>query len=705
MVAASRLELWGGLECTVSRIGDRWRDQSVETGHHARPDDLNRIAALGIRTLRYPVVWETISPDAPDLCEWGWHDDRLGRMRELGLAPIAGLLHHGSGPRYTNLLDPAFPLLFARHAGKVAQRYPWISLYTPVNEPLTTARFSGLYGHWYPHGTSYRDFLQALVAQCHATVLALRAIRRVNPAAQLVQTDDLGRTFSTPPLAYQAEHENERRWLTFDLLSGRVDRHHPWWGILQGNGVLDAHLQLFLEADCTPDIIGINHYLTSERFLDGRIARYPEHFWGGNGVERYADVEAVRVPDPGGELGPAARLKEAWERYKRPIAVTEVHHGCTRDEQLRWLSEVWCAAETLRKQGADIRAVTVWSMFGATDWNSLLTKADGIYEPGIFDVRGPDPRPTALARAAAALARDGGFDDPVLDRPGWWRRPDRFYRPVKARRSIAAANAPRHLLILAEGTPAGEAFSRIATARGLDHKLARLKSVVQLISKDGLLDGERPWAIIDPQAAAPENLLSLCSQKGIRYLGISTAEVFAGRVGQPYREDDAPDAHDPNGRRAACAEARVTAFCPGALVVRAGPLFGPWDEDNFATRMLRALAAGRRLRAQTEIVSPSYLPDLVHVSLDLLMDWERGVWHLPNAGQASWAELAATLANRVGLPAPRSRPATVGEFPVAALHSRRGMLLPPLASALDRFVNECEIDWRATPDVVGIAAE
>jgi len=107
----------------------------------------------------------------------------------------------------------------------------------------------------------------------------------------------------------------------------------------------------------------------------------------------------------------------------------------------------------------------------------------------------------------------------------------------------------------------------------------------------------------------------------------------------------------------------------------------------------------------TEIVSPSYLPDLVHVALDLLIDGERGFWHLPNPGQASWADLALGLADRAGLSPPHpTRPASL-KGRISALHSRRGVLLPPLASALDRFVGECEIDWKATRDVVQVAAE
>ena len=155
-------------------------------------------------------------------------------------------MHHGSGPSHTNLLDPAFPLLLAEYAEAVARRYPWIDRYTPVNEPLTTARFSGLYGHWYPHGRDTQSFARALLHQCRGVVLAMERIRSINSHAQLVQTDDLGKVFSTRLLAYQAKFENERRWLTYDLLCGRVRRGHPLWKFLINDaGIRQDELAFF----------------------------------------------------------------------------------------------------------------------------------------------------------------------------------------------------------------------------------------------------------------------------------------------------------------------------------------------------------------------------------------------------------------------------------------------------------------------------
>ncbi|MDQ6780693.1 MAG: dTDP-4-dehydrorhamnose reductase, partial [Candidatus Eremiobacteraeota bacterium] len=118
------IALWGGVECTVNRLGSAYHDQLERNGHAARPQDLGRIAALGIRTLRYPVLWERIAPHGLTSADWSWPDQRLAQMRRLGIEPIVGLLHHGSGPHNTDLLDKDFAPKFAAFAEAVAHRYP-----------------------------------------------------------------------------------------------------------------------------------------------------------------------------------------------------------------------------------------------------------------------------------------------------------------------------------------------------------------------------------------------------------------------------------------------------------------------------------------------------------------------------------------------------------------------------------------------------
>ncbi len=729
------LEVWAGVECTVNRVGDEYFDQLERNGHATRLDDLDLFAELGVRAIRYPVLWERTAPNGLDSADWSWADERLGRLRELGIRPIVGLVHHGSGPRHTSLIDPAFPEKLAEFARAVADRYPWVTHYTPVNEPLTTARFSGMYGHWYPHGQDELTFARTLLTECHATVLSMRAIREVNPAAQLVQTEDLGKTHSTPLLAYQAEFENERRWVSIDLLCGRLNPSSVMWKHLRDFvGVDEAELHWFLENPCPPDVLGINHYLTSERFLDERLERYPACFHGGNGRHRYADVEAVRVCSDG-PAGPRLLLREAWERYGLPLAVTEVHLGCTREEQLRWLKEVWQAAVSLKHENVDVRAVTAWSLLGAYDWNSLLTRAQGYYEPGVFDLRSPHPRATALATMLRNLATGNEHDHPLLDVPGWWRRPQRLlYPPVDCNvgldhdqsqklsdstTSSRIPTSPRPLAIIGARGTLGKAFARLCDIRGIPyHLLTRQEmDITNPASVDAALSQLNPWAVVNAagyvrvddaerepdiclrvNAEGPAILAAACADRGVALLTFSSDLVFDGAVATPYVESNAVAPLNVYGRSKAEAEARVLKAHPSSLVIRTSAFFGPWDEYNFVTIALRQLAAGHTfIAADDSIVSPTYVPDLVNASLDVLIDGEYGLWHLANNSAIAWAELARLAASMGGVDASRVEARPTKELGLAAarptysvLGSERGLLLPSLDNAISRYFTERE---------------
>ena len=87
----TRLAIWGGFECTRVRVRTKHRDQILETGHEARFDDLPAVAALGIKTLRYPILWEKVAPNRCDEFDWNWHDERLAFMRNKLRGDIHGL--------------------------------------------------------------------------------------------------------------------------------------------------------------------------------------------------------------------------------------------------------------------------------------------------------------------------------------------------------------------------------------------------------------------------------------------------------------------------------------------------------------------------------------------------------------------------------------------------------------------------------------
>lgn len=413
------IEVWGGVEYTCNRVRDSYLDQMVFSGHTERMTDYELFRRLGIRTLRFGLLWERHELDP----SWRWEDDRLGSLQSLGIRPIASLVHHGSGPRHTSLLDPRFPEKLSAYAGQVAERYPWLDAYTPVNEPNTTARFSGLYGIWYPHHFSRASYLQALLNQLKATVLSMEAVRRVRPDAQLIQPDDVGKTTSVESLRPLCELLNLRRWLPYDLLCGLVDSHHPMSAYMQGEGIAEAEIAWFAEHPCPPDVIGVNYYLTSDRFLDDRLELYPEDRRSAEGP--FVDVEAVRVRTEG-IAGVDALLGEAWDRYGIPVAITEVHLGCSVDEQIRWLAESWQGIHRARENGAKCVALTAWALLGSYFWNELVTCENGHYEPGAFDVSRGVPVSTELAPVLSQIADGRPLRHSALSRPGWWRHANRI---------------------------------------------------------------------------------------------------------------------------------------------------------------------------------------------------------------------------------------------------------------------------------------
>ncbi|MCW3115015.1 MAG: dTDP-4-dehydrorhamnose reductase [Segetibacter sp.] len=718
----SKIEIWGGLECSLNRVEDKYMDQLVLSGHYTRgDDDIKRFAQLGIKALRYPVLWEKHAPQKETTIDWSYSTARLNELRQAGIEPIVGLVHHGSGPVYADFFDGSFAEGLGEYAGKVAAQFPWVENYTPVNEPLTTARFCGLYGHWYPHKATTLDFLRILLAECKGTILAMQAIRKVNPKAKLVQTEDIGKTQSTHKLRPQADFENKRRWLSFDILSGRVNEKHSLWNYLLEVGLTKEDFEFFAANPCPPDIMGVNYYITSERYIDERIERFPQHTVGGNGKEVYADVEAVRV---GRNQGPEVLFKEVWERFQLPIAVTEVHLHCTREEQLRWFHYIWKAVNKLKDQGADIRAITAWALLGSFDWCSLLTKPAGIYEPGLFDVRAvAEPRPTALTKMVKSLSLGEDFVHPVMREEGWWKRPcaiqyqlEELCEHVPSTRKLQG----NPLIIIGKTGALGTAFSRICQLRGIHYILLGRQEVdiSDVADIERMVKHYNPWAIIntagyskideaerEPEdcfmvnSVAPKFLSTVCRKFGIQFVTYSSDLVFDGKKNNPYLESDFVAPLNIYGQSKALAEENVLKNDPDALIIRTGAFFGPWDRTNFVHDALKSFSIEQDFLAPKDvIVSPTYVPDLVNTTLDLLLDEANGIWNISNKGSISWAMLAYEVAKRSRYNTHHFKAVTLNEMnflasrpAYSALTTEKGFELPGLDNALDRFFKEQEL--------------
>jgi dTDP-4-dehydrorhamnose reductase len=728
------LEIWGGIECTMNRVGNIYFNQVEKSGHLYRVEDLEMISELGIKTLRYPVLWEQVAPKGLKNADWSWTDERLYKLKELGINIIAGLVHHGSGPAYTSLMDPDFPKYLSEYAAAVSERYSWIKDFTPVNEPLTTARFSGLYGIWYPHGKDDFTFATCFLTQCKGIIESMKEIRRSNFSARLIQTEDMGKTYSTPLLEYQAEFENERRWLTFDLLTGKLMPGHPMWNYLISIGIKNEALEYFQQNVCKPDILGINHYITSERYLDHRLELYPPSTYGGNNKEAYADVEAVRASGLN-RGGLQMVLDEVSGRFDLPIALTEIHIGCTREEQLRWLQQSYTIVNLERSKGVNIKAITIWSLLGSFNWNVLLTRDENHYESGAFDIRSSGrPKPTALAFMMKDLCKGKSFKSPLLKNPGWWQRPERFYHQADEKKNADDLSSfislkekaddtkegPPLIITGAHGT-LGKAFARLSEIRGLQYRLLSREEmdIAEESSVRKSISEINPWAVINAagfvkvdlaesqrdlcvreNTKGPAIVAKVCSELGIKFLTFSSDLIFNGNSKSPYLESNIASPLNIYGLSKLEGEIKVFSNNHSALVVRTSSFFGPWDQHNFVTQALKIISGGNNFLASNDhVISPTYVPDLVNASLDLLIDGETGIWHLSNPSEITWSEFAISVAKKCGLdfslvkPTPSSKLGYLAERPLySALGSERGILLPQLDNAINRYLQEVDLN-------------
>jgi dTDP-4-dehydrorhamnose reductase len=200
-------------------------------------------------------------------------------------------------------------------------------------------------------------------------------------------------------------------------------------------------------------------------------------------------------------------------------------------------------------------------------------------------------------------------------------------------------------------------------------------------------------ACMAANAEGAVRLARACRDRGLPHVGYSSDLVFDGRLDRPYVESDAPSPLNVYGESKAQAEREILDLGGRALMIRTAAFFSPYDPYNFAAHVLRAAAAGWPIEAAEDlVVSPTYVPDLVDATLDLLIDGETGVRHLANEGAVTWAEFARHILVAMGLDSGLVQGRRAGDFGWAArrpafapLATERGQVMPPLDEAIARF--------------------
>lgn len=383
-----------GIECSYPTIagfnGRSVRVDELDKAFHYRywRQDLALVRELGLRHLRYGPPYYRVHA-APDGYDWEFTDLVFGEMRRLGIVPIVDLCHFGLPDWAGSFQNPDWPELFARFAGAFATRFPWVQLYTPVNEIYVCAKLSTLDGIWNERKVGDEGaFVTALKHLCKANLLAIREILKVRPDAIFIQSESneqfhLG--CHEPESLSKAEWENRRRFLSFDLLYS-VPPDTDLGLYLLDNGMTRDEFRWFMSHGLGDRIVmGNDYYQTNEH-----------------------------VVAPGGQIKPAGEVfgwsaitRQYFERYRRPVMHTETN---IRDamEAPRWLWKQFFNVRHLREQGVPVIGFTWYSLIDQVDWDTALALDRGVVNPcGLYDLK---RQPHPVAEAYRELIRHFGSE-------------------------------------------------------------------------------------------------------------------------------------------------------------------------------------------------------------------------------------------------------------------------------------------------------
>lgn len=358
-----------GIENSYPTIkGGKRIDQMEKCRHYENwRTDFDLVQDLGVCFLRYgPPIHKTWLGDGR--YDWEFADMTFNDLKRRDLMPIVDLCHFGVPDWIGNFQNPDFGRLFPRYAAAFAERYPWVQLYTPVNEMFICAQFSAYYGWWNERETSDRAFVNAIKNIVKANVLAMEAILKIRTDAIFIQSESSEYFHAEDPTAIKpAQIFNSKRFLSLDLNYGhRVDSQ--MYEYLMDNGMSREDYHFFfgraLKHHC---IMGNDYYSTNEHRVrpDGTSVAAGEVF----------GYDEITV--------------QYYNRYLLPVMHTETNfvQGPKGDEAVNWLWKEWANVLHVRNKGIPIVGFTWYSLTDQIDWDTALCEENNRLHPvGLFDL-------------------------------------------------------------------------------------------------------------------------------------------------------------------------------------------------------------------------------------------------------------------------------------------------------------------------------
>ncbi|MCC7353109.1 MAG: family 1 glycosylhydrolase [Anaerolineae bacterium] len=337
-------------------------------------EDLDRVADLGVKVLRYSVPWYKANPK-PGVYDWCWIAQPLEYMvQRLGIIPVVDLIHYGTPLWMENsVLNHAFPQRIAEYAAAFARQFKGlVNHYTPHNEPQISAFFGGYQAYWPPYLVGIDGWIKVGLNIATGMVLTSQALRAEVADAVLISAECL----ASPPPAEVREKLNlvvpegasddfTYQVQTFPscLVCGKVKLESPFRKALARAGATEEQLVWFMVNEQSPDIVGHNFY--------------PNCFDQEGVTAEEAIAKGAR------DLG--ARLRRTATFFQRPVYLSETSTGYTDEQKAAWMRAAYGVIAGLRAEGLPIVGMNWWPLFETIQWDyrdTARTVAESIRRGG-----------------------------------------------------------------------------------------------------------------------------------------------------------------------------------------------------------------------------------------------------------------------------------------------------------------------------------
>ena len=299
--------------------------------------------------------WRLSEPE-PGRYDWSLWDAALAACERAGIEPIVDLCHFGLPDHLAGFCDPTWVEAFVRYFEAFLDRYPLVRWFTPVNEPMTAARFSAQLGVWNDRRASDENY---------ALALSFCTLANLEAHARLV-ADRSGWSIGAEALSVPVGPVDD------EMTRHRLALERAAWDLQFGLPLDPLAEPAFADV---PDAVRhrIGALATNEHVISGHDL-YPISV-----IDMPNDVEAI--------LDAYERWAIEWhDRYATTFWVAETSNlGLDVGRQTEWLDAFSARLTRMRADGLPVRGLCWYSRGDQFDWQTALIEPSGaLTEVGLF---------------------------------------------------------------------------------------------------------------------------------------------------------------------------------------------------------------------------------------------------------------------------------------------------------------------------------